>query len=528
MYDDKLNFIILSNIIFEPSLVPLLEQTFARSVKAYSIPYGEHMESLYHINLSNADLVIIWLDLEVLTTNIMNLFFSKSITDQEIIENICNLCLLLYKLIKSKTKSKILWFLFEDYHIKLFSVIGNIPLLNGLIDKINIKIMDTFLENSNITFIDLKHLIAKVGISNSYDFKGKYRWNAPYSKALIETAVKEIHKQYLIEKGITKKCLVLDCDNVLWGGIISEDGIENIKLGTSGFGRKYQDFQRFVLMLYYHGVILAICSKNNLSNIMTMFHDHTEMIIKEEYIACFQVNWENKPQNIERIAETLNIDLGSIVFVDDTINEIEAVKSLLPEVTAIRYDLDTIYEELSCFNMNSIINLIDIEKRNKTYQTNPFRISLKSQYDNYADFIKALDTKLEIHEALPIEFYRISELSQRTNKCTNGKRYSLSEIKERVGCTTKKLYSLSISDRFSDLGLVGAFEIDCNTLTFFCLSCRALGREVEKRILEFITDKYIILRIDFKSTSKNIEFKELLLETFPNAIISNCPIVSDE
>ena len=146
----------------------------------------------------------------------------------------------------------------------------------------------------------------------------------------MEAAVKEIQKQYFIEQGITKKCLVLDCDNVLWGGILSEDGIENIKLGGSGFGRTYQDFQRFVLSLYYHGVILAVCSKNDLPDVMNMFHEHSEMILKEEHIACFQVNWENKPDNIRRIAETLNIGLDSMVFLDDSPVEIEAVKSILP------------------------------------------------------------------------------------------------------------------------------------------------------------------------------------------------------
>lgn len=166
----------------------------------------------------------------------------------------------------------------------------------------------------NASFINLKRLITEIGVANAYNSKGKYCWNAPYSNALVEAAVKEIHKQYFIEKGITKKCLVLDCDNVLWGGILSEDGIENIKLGGSGFGRPYQDFQRFVLSLYYHGVILAVCSKNDLSDIMIMFREHSEMVLKEEHIAYSQVNWDNKPTNIKRIAETLNISLDSIVF----------------------------------------------------------------------------------------------------------------------------------------------------------------------------------------------------------------------
>lgn len=149
--------------------------------------------------------------------------------------------------------------LFEDYYKQSYITQGQV--YNDLIDSINKQVYDVLHENENVTFIDLKSLIAKVGTANAYDNKSKYRWNAPYSKVLIESAAREIHKQYLIEKGLTKKCLVLDCDGVLWGGIICEDGIENIKLGGSGFGRPYQDLQQFVFDLYRHGVILAVCSK---------------------------------------------------------------------------------------------------------------------------------------------------------------------------------------------------------------------------------------------------------------------------
>ncbi len=124
---------------------------------------------------------------------------------------------------------------------------------------------------------------------------------------------------------------------------------------------------------------------------------------------------------------------------------------------------------------------------------------------------------MDIHEATPIEFSRISELTQRTNKCTNGKRYTVSEIKEHTA--SKTMYSLFVSDRFSDLGLVGALEIDDNTLTLFSLSCRALGREIERKMLEFIADKHQIKSIEFKSTDKNEDIKSLLLKTFPNATL---------
>lgn len=287
-------------------------------------------------------------------------------------------------------------------------------------------------------------------------------------------------------------------------------------------GRSYQDFQRYLLFLYNYGVILTVCSKNDMPDVMRMFREHSEMILKEEHIACFQVNWNNKADNILRIAEILNIGLDSLVFIDDSDFEIESVKQLLPKVIAIKYERDTIYSQLSCFNLKSDVDVENIQQRNNTFKTNEQRVKLKDNSKSFEDYLNTLDMKIDIHSALPIEYARIAELTQRTNKCTNGKRYSVAEIKEVASSDDVKLYSVSVLDRFSNLGLVGAFEVEGETLTLFSLSCRALGREVENKMLEFIADKHKIESIEFKSTDKNETIKSLLAEAFPNATILNC------
>ncbi len=154
---------------------------------------------------------------------------------------------------------------------------------------------------------------------------------------------------------------------MLWGGVLSEDGIENIRLGNSGLGHEYQEFQRFVLSLYYRGVILAICSKNDLGDVLDVFSKHSGMILKEEYIACFQVNWENKLDNIRQIAIKLNIGTDCMVFVDDTSFERETIKSCLPEVTVIPYHRKTMYKAFSCFNLRENPDYAVVVKRNNTY-----------------------------------------------------------------------------------------------------------------------------------------------------------------
>ena len=501
---------IVSDIIFAPHFFSSTKQVLDKNLKIFYIPYGQQNEKEYSEQLLKSEVIIVWLNFATEISDFWNASYSQTITDTQIIDLVVSLCVRLYIDLKKYKKAFVFWFLFEDYFSKLPVVTG--CNYNSLVDKINIKLSET-IENT-VSFISLKRLIAQVGITNAYDNKAKYRWNAPYSQKIVEAAVREICKQYFIENGVTKKCIVFDCDNVLWGGVLSEDGIENIKLGRGGLGGSYQDFQRFLLSLYYHGIILAVCSRNDLPDVMAVFHEHSEMILKEEHIACFKVNWGNKVDNIKQISETLNIGLESMVFIDDSPEEIGAVKALLPEVTALLYDRETVYDKLLCFNIKQNINIDSIKKRNDTYKTDCFRKYLKSHYDNYDEYITSLEIKLDIHEALPIEFARISEITQRANKCTNGKRYTVVDIKEHLEKNNYKLYSVCVSDRFSDLGLVGTVEVKDNILTLFSLSCRALGRNIENSIFDFICRTHQIYQIEFQSTGKNEELKAYLQERF--------------
>lgn len=265
-----------------------------------------------------------------------------------------------------------------------------------------------------------------------YSHKNKYRWNYPYSQLLTEKIGLEIYKQYLVTRGITKKCIVLDCDNVLWGGVLSEEGTENIKLASSGFGKQYRDFQRFLLMLHNHGIILTVCSKNDESDVLKVFKKHSGMVLKEENIALFRVNWDAKAENIRDIAATLNIGLDSIVFIDDSDFEIGAIRSVLPEVTTVQYKRDSVYEALSCFNLKRDVDATGVKQRHDAYKTDEYRRKLKKHSQTFDEYLASLDMKIDIHEATPIEYARISELTQRTNRMTNGIRYTVEELKAYV------------------------------------------------------------------------------------------------
>ena len=435
-----------------------------------------------------------------------NDFLLKKTTYEMIKDDCIYRCRELYSHIKKQSNAPMIWFGFDDYNHIQNKNYGTLLVYDGLVDRINLSLRSMVKED---TFIDFKWLIANVGIDKAYDIKGKYRWNSPYSKELISAIADEIYKQYLISAGNTKKCLVLDCDNVLWGGVLSEDGIAGIQIGSSGLGRQFQDFQRYLMDLYYHGVILAVCSKNDELDVLRVFREHTGMILKEEHIACFKCNWVNKPENIRCISEILNIGIDSIVFVDDTSFEIESVKAMLPEVTAVLYKRDTVFDELSCFNLKRDMNLQVVRERTGTYKTNSLRSELHKNSSTYEDYISSLEMIVDIHKTANCELARVSELTQRTNKCTNGIRYSLEALKRINEDIHYELYTVCLSDKFSDLGIVGVIGLHGKCADLFSLSCRALGRNLEMQMICWIMDKKIS-SIRFLSTGKNEHLRHLL------------------
>jgi len=497
--DKCIRLVAISNIILEPYLNTSIENIFNKNgliVKFNQYQLSEIQQ--YTTELSIADGVFVIIDLQ-------SSYCDETNSLSSIILDVKHT----YDKIKSICNSNITWFGFEKYSSHSKNYLGHVYINEKNIDLINREISQ-HLQPSDV-FIDFNYIIAEVGIKEAYNTKNKYRWNSPYSKELVNEISKEIYKQFMIYAGITPKCLVLDCDNVLWGGILSEDGIEGIRISNDGFGRSFQDFQRYLLDLYHHGVILTVCSKNDEADILKVFREHSGMLLKEEHIAVFQCSWDNKPSNIIKISEYLNIGLNSMVFVDDSDFEIESVKSILPEITAIKYNRNIIYEQLSCFNLKSNINIDVIRERNTTYKTNAFRNELKLACSNFDEYIQSLDMHIDIHISLPSELCRISELTLRTNKCTNGKRYTLEQLKTIICDDSYVLYTVYLSDKFSSLGLVGTFGIRENILDLFSLSCRALGRSVEDRMIEFICTVGVC-KVDYRSTGKNDDIHVKLLE----------------
>lgn len=502
---------IVSNLSVEPFLVPSINQIFAQNgirIRTIAVNYDEYCSVESIQRFAESDFIVIFLNFE---SAYPGLLVGDSTTDISLtVDFELEKARRIQAAVRENSNASVLWFGYDDLQWNSSVVFGAQYALSGLVDKINAQIREEL--DSEITFIDTKRVIASIGISNAYSTKNKYRWNYPYSQLLSEKIGLEIYKQYLITHGVSKKCIVLDCDNVLWGGILSEDGFENIKLSSSGLGKPFQDFQRFLLMLHNHGVILTVCSKNDESDVLKVFREHSDMVLREEHIACFRVNWNTKAENLRDIAATLNIGLNSMVFIDDSNFEVESIRSMLPDVTPILYKRDSIYEALSCFNLRRDIDIVGVKQRHDAYKTDEYRSELKKHCQTFDEYLASLEMKVDVHEATPIEYARIAELTQRTNRMTNGIRYTVEELKTHVKNPEFKLYSVGVSDRFSDLGIIGAMAVKNDELQLFSLSCRALGRNVEMTMVDWIKERHKIIRYWFSHTNKNDEVRVILSE----------------
>lgn len=419
------------------------------------------------------------------------------------------------KKIKKQFSAFFLLISFDSYEENLSILEGCICTKNNIRKNLSYKVQQC--SNENIVVLDLDMIIARIGFKSAYSMKDKYRWKCPYRQPVFQELAMELLKQYKITRNISPKCIVLDCDNVLWGGILAEDGSEGIQLSNIGKGSAYKDFQRVLLALYNRGLLLALASKNTKEDVEYVFEKHSEMILKKNNIVCMEVNWESKVNSLIRLANYLNISMDSFVFIDDSINEVQLINEMLPDVKTILFDSDTIFDNMrEIFNVSCRFQGDTVEMRNDTYRANVTRARLKLEFEEHEEYLKALKTEIILRKAEDVDYNRISELSLRTNKCTIGKRYTLEELKRVAHQKEYTLYSVEMRDRYSDFGTVAAIGVVRGNknakLDLFCVSCRALGRMVENILFGFISKKFNCLEIEMYSTKKNIAFLEQLIQ----------------
>lgn len=339
---------------------------------------------------------------------------------------------------------------------------------------------------------DLEFLANRIGGLAARDERSWFESKQPCSSALLVELARETANLIASLKRAPKKVLVLDLDNTLWGGVVADDGMEGIELGdTSPRGEAFKAFQKYIVSLKQRGVLLAVCSKNDLDKAKEPFEKHPEMVLRLDDLVSFKANWEPKSENIRAMAPELNLGLDSFVFVDDNPAEIEIVRQFVPEVTTILLGADPsdyVAQLADCrlFEPRSITN--EDAERTSQYRSDAQRSALAATVTDMASYLESLQMESVMSEFLPVDVPRLSQLINKSNQFNlTTHRRSEAEVLAVMNDKNFVGYSVRLKDRFGDHGLIsviiGEKSGETMKIDTWLMSCRVLKRGVEEEVL---------------------------------------------
>jgi len=384
--------------------------------------------------------------------------------------------------------------------------------LEIILNKILYEFTDRY---PNLKIIDIDKIIAKDGIDNSIDLRFYYSSKTLYSIQFIKNYFTTIFPLFLAPNGKTKKALILDCDNTLWKGILSEDGFHNIKI--------FEEVQHIIKHISKKGILIGLCSKNNFEEIDHVLKQHKDMILKDEDFVIKKINWNDKVSNLIEISKELNINLDSIVFVDDSDFEINLVRQELPMVHVLQvpqksYLYAMMLRQMVNFFYNSNQTIEDL-KRLDMYKANIKRKNLQNKITNLDEYLKNLRLEIQYYLNDKKLIKRIAQLTNKTNQFNlTTKRYSENDISFFINEQNFFVIAIGLNDKFGDNGIVGLViikrEKEVAEIDTLLMSCRILGRKIEFKLMDiivnFLKEKDIkCVFAEYKETTKNMQVRDL-------------------
>lgn len=386
------------------------------------------------------------------------------------------------------------------------------------IRKLNYELMRLSQQYPNLFICDIAALQNKMGRDRMFAATVYTSTEMVLSIDALPFVASRVMDIVCAVKGQFKKCLILDLDNTLWGGVIGDDGLEGIQLGHGlGIGKAFTEFQMWVKKLKQRGIIICVVSKNDEETAKEPFEKHPDMVLKLDDIAVFQANWETKVDNIRTIQKILNIGFDSMVFLDDNPFERNIVRENIPAITVpeLPEDPAEYLEFLYALNLfeTASYSILDGD-RTKQYQVEAQRVSLSKTFTNEADFLKSLNMVSLVNGFTKFNIPRVAQLSQRSNQFNlRTIRYTDSDIEALAKDPDVIDLSFTLEDKFGDNGLIAVVimkPVDNETLfvdTWF-MSCRVLKRGMEFFILNTMVKRaqengYKYILGEYLPTSKN-------------------------
>ncbi len=375
-------------------------------------------------------------------------------------------------------------------------------------------------KHGNIHALKLNPQIRRIGQNAFFSEKLMYMGKIPYSNEGTSLVAQEILRSVSLLKRTPKKVLVMDLDNTLWGGVLGESGVDGIELSDDHIGAVYRDVQRKLNRFTQTGTLLAIASKNNLSDVEEVWSRHSYMLLKKESFASIRINWEDKADNLLSIAQELNLGLDSFVFLDDSPAERDNIARRLPEVTVAGFPdrieeypgfIDRLYMEY--FQPLKLTK--EDKQKTRQYAENAKRVQA-AQNLTYEEFLKSLKLEVFRVDLNDKRMDRVAQLIGKTNQFNlTTRRYTRSELESMLQ-SHYEIYAYQVKDKFGDYGLVAVaiVNLDIPEIDSFLMSCRVMGREIERYVIDDIENDmqqkgYSVLKARFIRTKKNMPVADL-------------------
>jgi len=411
----------------------------------------------------------------------------------------------LLSVLQSKTNAKIIFCNYTEEDDRVFGQYAN-KLTSSFIfqlRKLNFLLQELAVQTSNLYICDLSTIQNTIGREKFWSPAIYTNTEMVVSLDALPYFADAVVKIVSAFQGNFKKCIILDLDNTTWGGVIGDDGLENIQIGLLGIGKAFTEFQYWVKKLQQRGIIVAVCSKNTESIAKEPFEKHPDMVLRLSDIAVFVANWENKADNIRKIQRILNIGFDSMVFVDDNPFERNIVRENVPQISVPELPEDpALYlDYLYSLNLFETVSFSGEDaKRTEQYQKEAERIVFQESFTNEDDFLKSLNMTSDTKPFDDFNIPRIAQLSQRSNQFNlRTVRYTEEDIK-RIAQSDKYLtLSFTLEDKFGNNGLICVIILEkrckdeaCAVSTLFIdtwfMSCRVLKRGMEVYTLNSIVE----------------------------------------
>ena len=365
---------------------------------------------------------------------------------------------------------------------------------SALIQRLNHELRELARKHPGVYILDYDSLVARHGRMGWHDERKWLTVRLPIASSHLIHLAEEWLRFLHPLSGKVAKALVVDLDNTLWGGVIGEDGMDGIRIGTEHPGAAYRDLQRVMLDFYRRGILLAICSKNNLDDAVEVLDKHPGMILRRRHFAAMRINWQDKVQNLREIATELNIGIDALAFLDDNPVEREQVRAALPEVAVLDVPPDPARYATALRGSPLFERLVlsdEDKERGNYYAAQRERTQLETSCTSREDFLRSLEQEVEIAPVHPSTLARVAQLTQKTNQFNvTTRRYKEQEVSEMASSPNRRVISVRVRDRYGDNGLVGVAitrdEGGTREIDTFLLSCRVIGRTVETAILSYL------------------------------------------